>query len=108
VAFLAVLTEFVIVHILVASIAVCIFQILETLPGNAIHYFHLVTLLAFQRFMFAEQGEMSLAMVKRFRILEIVKTMAFRAIGGHFTLMVIVMTGQAVFVQTQIRGLFLF
>ena len=51
---------------------------------------------------------MSLAVVKRFRILETVKIVALQAIGGHFTLMIVVMTCQAGFIQTQIRGLFLF
>ena len=102
-AFLAVLTESVFVHVLVTGIAVGISQVLESLSGIAIHNLLLVAFLTSQVFVLAEQREVGFIVVERFRILEIVKTVALRAIGGHLTLMVIVMTGQAGFVQTQIR-----
>jgi len=93
--FLAILTKLVVVHIFVTSVAIGVSQILETLLGNSIHHFFLVTLLTSQCLMFAQQREMRLAVVKGFRVFETVKTVAFRTIGGHLALVVIVVAGQA-------------
>jgi hypothetical protein len=107
-AFLAILTELVVVDILVTGVAVGILQIAEPLPGLALDYLFPVALFAGKCRMFSKQRKMRFAVVEPFGILKIVETVAFRAIGRHLTLVIIVVTGEARFVQTQIRRFFLF
>jgi hypothetical protein len=108
VAFLAVLTEFVVVDILVACVAVGILQIAESLPGFSTDDFLPVALLAGKRCMFTQQGEMRLAVVEGLWILKRIETVAFRTIGRHLALVVIVVAGEASLVQTEKSRFFLF
>ena len=83
------------------GVAVGIVHVFETLADLAVHHLFLMALLAGQRLMLAQQGEMGFPVVKGFGILKTVETMAFRTIGRHFTLVEIVVTSQTRFVQAQ-------
>lgn len=108
VAFLTILTEFVFMHVLVTSVAVGIAQVSEALPHVAVHHFLLVAFLASQGFMLAQEGKMRFIVVEGLGIFKTVETVAIRAIGRHFALVVVVVAGQTGLVQSQIRRFLLF
>jgi len=104
VALLAVLAEFIVVHIIVASHAVGKLSHFEALRFFAIHHFRFVALVARYGFVFAHQREFGVIVVKPNCRFEGIESVALRTVVRHLSPVVVGMATQTGLTQPHKGG----